>query len=545
MIGKFIKHAKKDFGVVKYDDNSYLIIAKKLPDFVFKSDYTFGVYKGKTLSKPLRKPNLKELEELKEELKIDDDFIRQAFDNPLKQFQELQKLKAPTIKDIAKEVKVEVKKYGLQKFIKRYDNYDRALLAGAVEIAFKEKVSLSGDITVATLIKRPSLIDLIIANMNISGEQRKKLKKEVKEDITYASVSENVKNLEMGMKELKEGKTGRAKKALESMKKQVGDKIFPFDVKIGKVNANKVKERVKQGLNEKRAWLYLLMAWCDTKDRAYFKASSKAIDVVDENTRGKEFEEPLELFELSNLEDGKIGYINEIKGRKPSIYELSAYFDVLLNLYAQGTIKDKYIVVSGRPSKKSLKMAKKTGYPVITSQTISSLIGSAKELTKEIKNALLHFDQHVWFKEGKVDGKKVVLSIKPVVFLRSLKIEGGGEFFLYEIAKDLFEYEIAKGKRTFALVDRGAFSRMATSKKATKTKNDAGQLLITLFKQAGSKRSGERTTYISYNFFGDMEAQHRSRSRERTKRALELLKEVGNIEDYKDYKGKFLVNLGG
>ena len=98
--------------------------------------------------------------------------------------------------------------------------------------------------------------------------------------------------------------------------------------------------------------------------------SKKAIDAVNDNSRGKDLEEKLELFDFHNIDDGKVGYINKIEKRELTYYEAVAFFDILVRAYYKGIIKDQYVLVDGRPTKENLKKVK---YPVITSQTIAKL----------------------------------------------------------------------------------------------------------------------------------------------------------------------------
>lgn len=519
-INEFLKHAKETYGVVKYKYD-YLIVSKTLPDFIVTSGCTFGNYKGGQITEPLniKKTNDKALDEI---IAPFEEMIKKQQE----QYEKLEKLKAPSLEKISQELERDIKSYGKTKFVNQYDGYSQALLAGAVEIAFNERVDLKGDITVGILKKSSSSpIKYVLLNPQTKKE---------------------IKGIQKGIKELENDKTDRAQRIRKAIEQDL-------EAKIEKVNANKVKKNIKQDMKEIQAWLYLLTAWCDVKEQQY-AISKKAIEAVNDNSRGKELEEEFELFNFHNIDDGKVGYINKIEKRELTYYEAVAFFDTLVSAYDRGIIKNQYILVDGKPKKENLKKVQKD-YPVITSQTMEELTRiNNRSFIHNVKEALKNFDQIEWQmvgyieEEKKEEGKQrkqVVFKIKPVSFKRSLEIEGGGKFYLYEIAEDLFKYEVKQNKRTFAVLDKGAFSRISKSKANSKTKNDATDLLIALIKQAGSKRTGDRKTYISYDFFGDMKTQHKTRSKERIIRALEVLKEVGDIEDYKDYKGKFIVDLGG
>ena len=568
LINEFIEYAKgKNGAIVKYD-NGFLVVSKTIPDFAIKSDYTFGNYKGVHITKPTTPKSKAKLpqELLDAKAKLSQELL-DAFESTLKKqqeqeqerYKELEKLKALPLEKILKELERDMKDYGKSKFINQYQGYDRALLAGAIEIAFKEKVNLKGDIVVVTLGGSKFMARLIaklvlkttkMSKKDLTDEQKKDFAEELSKHVKYSrltpQVEKRLKISQEATKEIEEGKTDRAKEAIKMMKEYLGGKV-PFNEIEEAVNANKVKESIKKDMSEAQAWLALLTAWCDTKERKY-TSSKQIIDAVNNNSRGKELGETLEIFDINNIKNGTVGYTNKIEGRELSTHEITAFFDVLLTLYSQGVIKKGFILVDGRPSKRSLKEAQKTNYPLITSKTIAKLTNvDNRFFVHNVKEALKNFTQIEWQIAGtlkKID-KRAVFKIKPVVFKRSLEIEGAGKFYLYEIAKDLFEYEVKQHERTFAILDKGAFSSIAISGKPPKTQHDASQLLIALYKQAGSRRSGDRRTFISYDFFGDREAQHKSRSKQRVIRALESLKEEGDIENYEDKKGKFLVNLGG
>ncbi len=345
-INKFVKYAKEDYGVVKYDKG--LLIVSKDPKA--KVECVFGAYNGQVISKPLNIEGLP------------NDIVKgfeQIIEDQKEQYEKFNLAGAPTLETISKELKDDIAKYGKTKFVNQYEGYTKAMLARALEVALQEKIYLMGNVQVSVF----------------------KMGKEHYGDIDLKN-SETFQRL--------------AKKGLAS--EQI-------------VSMQELKDNI--GMDQTKAWLCLLTAWCDIKGRKYF-VSKQAIDTVYENIHGKELKGDLELFDLHNIEGGAVKWINKIEKREISYYEHVAFFDVLLNAYDKGIIKGFYVLVDGEPTIENLEKVKKE-YPTITSDTIAQLTGNDdKDFIYEVKNALKKFDQIMWQKEGYIGDKEAVFIVRPV-----------------------------------------------------------------------------------------------------------------------------------
>ncbi len=488
-INKFTRYAKEDYGVVKYDKG--LLIVSKIPKA--KVECVFGAYNGQVISKPLN------IEGLPNNIVKG---FEQIIEDQKEQYEKFNLASAPKLETISKELKDDIAKYGKTKFVNQYAGYTKAMLARALEVAFQEKIDLIGTVKVGVV--------------NVEGK------------IRY----------------------GEFDLTKSEMFKRLADKGLASEQTV---SMNELKKQID--MDQTKAWLCLLTAWCDIKRGKIF-ASRKVIDMVHNNIRGKEFEEALELFEFDNIAKGAVGKVDRIEKTDIVYYEIVAFFDVLLSAYSKGVIKTKYVLNEGltiedlekvlttddEVPKEDILNIISGKYPIITSETIAQLTGNDdKDFLYKTKGALKKLSQTVWLIEGKMGNRRVLYIMPPILW--SAVAVGRGVLYICEVRKELLDYKIEKHKRTFAILDGGAFARISKSQVAPKTIKDAKELLIVLIKQAGSR--SDHKTYIPYDFFHDMANERKTRSKERVIRGLEALKEVGNIEGYKDYKGKFMVNIGG
>ncbi len=561
MIGKFMKSAKENYGVVKYE-NGYLVVSRTLPDFAIKSDCTFGDYKGSQILKPL---------DVKKAVNKVPDEILASFERVIKkqqeQYEELKKLKAPSLEQITKELKKEIKNYRINRFIHQYQDYYRALLAGAVEIALNEKVDLKGDITVG-VIKFSSLpakmvLKGIKKEEELTTEQKRKLKEiEEREYIQYVDINPQTKKLlkefKKVSKRIKEGRTNEDKKILEQYQGK-----SPVNAKEETVNANKVKENIKQDMSEIKAWLCLLTAWCDVKGRVS-PLNMKIPSIIYRGIPKIKLNAPLQVEEKGMLV-GEI--INEIKNSKPTTYEYSALFDILARMYAQGEL-DKtngvFAVVKGKMSKSQMDEIRNLGAFIIDSNTIYRLLGSKDvRFAKNVKDALWTIDNLRYYLVG-LSGRDDVARLYKFVYpwrppegmpdeVKYLYADKARRIF--EIRKDLFEIYKEKNKVTYALIDNASFYRITKAgqrlKVGPRTISDSVNLWLYIIKTAGAKPTGERTAFVSFQGKGFIEPTKKHftqrEMKTRIEKPLKILAEAGLIASYMPLKNKkeFLIDVGG
>ena len=574
MIGKLMKEARNGYAVVKYDDG-FFIVSKSIPDFAIKSDYTFGNYKGVQVTKPLittleTKAKLPQgLLDAKAKLPQK---ILNAFESTSKQeqerYKELEKLKAPKLQKISKELEREISKYGLNRFIHQYQGHDKALLAGAIEIAFKEKVNLKGDIVVG-IIKftyPQNFVEEIIKNTTIKQKVKQEEIQDIKQQVKYLPLVQskaNLKKLQEKVKELEEGKTDEAKEALKVVRKYYKGQI-PFGAKIEPVNANKVKENIKRDMSENQAWLALLTAWCDVRGRMS-PVNVSVPSIVYRAKRKVELKEPKKI-EENGILTGEV--VNIVKNSRPTIYGCSALFDVLARMYAQGELdktKGSFAVIKGKMSKGQLEELKKQGLTIIDTNTIYRLLGNKNVVfARNVKNVLWSFDELRYDLFGLNGNDQVIQRYRfvypwrpskgvpdEIEFLNHLKGWRG-----FEIREDLFKIYKQENTVTYALVDNASFYKISEAGKrlgvGPRRISDTKDVWLYLFKTAGSKPTGQRIAYVSYQAKGIFELTNRHPSKrneikERIKGSLDLLGEAGLINDFFPSKSKreFMVDIGG
>ena len=492
MIGKILSNLE---GVtIKYDDKTLIVFGE--------GGISFAGETGKVLSKDAIDTSKISFEELlniavyrpNEKQKL----INQAnavFDARIKTAYEFEK--------ILKELKVELAKYGVSKFIHRFKGTEnRITITNALRKMGFETPKLDGKIKIAIFD------DLIMPLDTVLKWQR-----------------------------------------------PTPHNPDGYDYVVEEVEIEKIIDEAFK-LTKPEAFIYVLLGWRYVSKKDHFSVSSKVVETVHDNVRGKKFNKEIEVFNFIGMDANKyeketpIKLMSVIEKRPWSIHEYVAIFDVILRMYSMGAINDKYVVVTGQAKKEELAMIKKY-YPVITTQTIQELTGLSKDFAHKVKEAILNIDKLNVVKQAKTPTGRTILfyinfaSAEP---FGAYIPESDTDFKLFTLTKELIDFKIEKGKRTFTIIDGRAFTLISQTVKELgihqKNGSDACELYFELIKMAGSKVS-KRHGYISYNFFGDVKKRGISKARQRIENALKILYEAGLINSYRDLNRSYEVDLGG
>ncbi len=494
MIGKILSNLE---GVtIKYDDKTLIVFGE--------GGISFAGETGKVLSKDAIDTTKISFEELLNIAVYKPDekkkLINQAnfvFDARIKTAYEF--------KQILKELKVELAKYGISKFIHRFKGIeDRIKITHSLQVLGFETPRPKGKIKFAVFD------DLILP-------------------------------LDMVLK---------------------WQKVMPYnpedyDYTVKEVEAEEAEEIFVETFNltKPRAFIYVLLGWRYVSKKDHYSVSSKVVETVHDNVRGKKFNKEIEVFNFVGIEanyekEKPIRLMSVIEKRPWSIHEYVAIFDVILRMYSMGAINDRYVVVTGQPKKEELAMIKKY-YPIITTQTIQELTGLSKDFSHKVKEAILNIDKLNVVKQAKTPAGRTILFYMNFASAEPFGAyipETNTDFKLFTLTKDLIDFKIEKGKRTFTIIDGRAFTLISQTVKELgihqKNGSDACELYFELIKMAGSKVS-KRHGYISYDFFGDVKKRGISKARQRIEKALKILYEAGLINSYRELNKSYEVDLGG
>jgi len=238
--------------------------------------------------------------------------------------------------------------------------------------------------------------------------------------------------------------------------------------------------------------------------------------------------------------------VTTVNNESLNSYQLIALYDVLARLNAMGALKNGYVILKGRQSKRKealKKELKKREIAVINSELLKELTGEENENgLRRIKNALETVPDLKLKVTGTIGDEPVLIEWK-VAYLNGVISTSEMSVTKYSIDPAFFDLE------RYSTMDTKAFTRIQENAETREVIN-ISKVYLHLIKCAGMKSSGERKTFISIDNFNDLLQREYTADKKRNLKALTktllFLKKHGLIENYwRLQNGAFRVDIGG